>query len=281
MKARKLLRIFRYSDALLNKGRLTDLWGKFLYSRAFSEYERSYDLRLLGNYKIHDSLLARISAKHGTDKGGSFSPEENYQHFYHTYTDFYELLFSNRRHEILLVFECGIGSNDSSVVGNFRFWNEKVSEFFSDEVVHRPGGSLRMWEEYFPQARIYGADIDSSCLFQEGRISTFQMDQTNTDSVRDFWIQVGKSSFDLMVDDGLHEFLAGKTLFENSFDNLKVGGFYIIEDVVLSDLISYRDFFQEKPVNVFQLSMQRTKLGLQSINHNSLVVIQKLSECLN
>lgn len=43
---------------------------------------------------------------------------------------------------------------------------------------------------------------------------------------------------------------------------------------MLSDLISYRDYFKEKPVNVFQFSLQRTKLGLQSINHNSLVVIQ-------
>lgn len=124
MKARNALRIFRHLDSIFNNGRLTDVWGKFLYARAFSEYDRSYDLRLLGNYKIHDSLLARISSKCGTDKGGPFSPEENYANFYHTYTDFYELLFSSRRDEIHLVFECGIGSNDSSVVGNFRFWNE-------------------------------------------------------------------------------------------------------------------------------------------------------------
>jgi len=161
-------------------------------------------------------------------------------------------------------------------VGNFRFWNEKVSGFSSNSPVRRPGGSLRMWEEYFPLARIFGADIDSKCLFQEGRISTFQMDQTDPHSVKNFWTQVGESSFDLMIDDGLHEFRAGKCLFENSFENLRVGGFYVIEDVVLSDLISYRDYFKEKPVNVFQFSMQRTKLGLQSINHNSLVVIQKL-----
>jgi hypothetical protein len=276
MKARNALKILRYVDSMLNKGKLTDAWGKFLYARAFSEYDKSYELRLLGNYKIHDSLLARISSKCGTDKGGSSSPEENYVNFYHTYTDFYELLFSNRRNEIHLVFECGIGSNDSSVVGNFRFWNEKVSGFSSNSPVRRPGGSLRMWEEYFPLARIFGADIDSKCLFQEGRISTFQMDQTDPHSVKNFWTQVGESSFDLMIDDGLHEFRAGKCLFENSFENLRVGGFYVIEDVVLSDLISYRDYFKEKPVNVFQFSMQRTKLGLQSINHNSLVVIQKL-----
>lgn len=276
MKARNALRIFRHLDSIFNNGRLTDVWGKFLYARAFSEYDRSYDLRLLGNYKIHDSLLARISSKCGTDKGGPFSPEENYANFYHTYTDFYELLFSNRRDEIHLVFECGIGSNDSSVVGNFRFWNEKFSGFSPEGPVHRPGGSLRMWEEYFPNATIVGADIDSKCLFQAGRILTFQMDQTDPNSVKSFWAQVGKSSFDLMIDDGLHEFRAGKCLFENSFEKLKIGGFYIIEDVVLSDLISYRDYLRDKPVNVFQFSMQRTQLGLQSINHNSLVVIQKL-----
>jgi hypothetical protein len=219
----------------------------------------------------------RIASKHGTDKGGTFSPEENYENFYHTYTDFYELLFSNRRAEITLVFECGIGSNDSCVAGNFRFWNEKISGLFQENVMHGPGSSLRMWKEYFPNARIYGADIDSKCLFQEGRISTFQMDQTDPLSVKHFWEQVGESSFDLMIDDGLHEFQAGRCLFENSFERLKIGAFYVIEDVVLSDLISYRDYFRDKPVNVFQFSMQRTKLGLESINHNSLIVIQKLS----
>ena len=277
MRSRNVLKVFRYLDSILNKGRLTDIWGKFLYARAFSDYEQSYDLRMLVNYKIHDSLLARISSKHGTDKGGPFSPEENYVNFFHTYTDFYELFFSNRRDEIRLVFECGIGSNDSSVVGNFRFWNERISGLSQDSLAQRPGGSLRMWEEYFPNARIYGADIDSKCLFQEGRISTFQMDQTDPFSVKNFWKQVGESSFDLIIDDGLHEFRAGRCLFENSFEKLKVGAFYIIEDVVLSDLLSYRDFFRDKPVNVFQFSMQRTKLGLESINHNSLVVIQKLS----
>ena len=180
MRLRNALKVFRYLDSFLNKGRLTDVWGKFLYTRAFSDYDPSYDLRMLANYKIQDSLLARIASKHGTDKGGTFSPEENYKNFYHTYTDFYELLFSNRRDEIRLVFECGIGSNDSSVVGNLRFWNERISGLSQVKDLHRPGGSLRMWEEYFPNARIYGADIDSKCLFQEGRIPTFQMDQMDS-----------------------------------------------------------------------------------------------------
>lgn len=254
------------------------MWGNFLHARTFASYSEGYDLRIFGNYKIHDSTLARIALKYGTDKGGPFSPDENFRNDFHTYTDVYELLFSGQRDQVRLVFECGIGSNDSSVNGNFRFWNEKISKSLSDPVLHSPGGSLRMWEEYFHNARIYGADIDENCLFQEGRISTFQMDQTDAKSVRSFWDRVEESSFDLMIDDGLHEFTAGKCLFENSFGNLKVGGFYVIEDVVLSDLISYRDYFSQKPVNVFQFSMQRTKLGIESIHHNSVVIVQKLPE---
>jgi hypothetical protein len=248
-----------------------------LYREKFKKYEGSAALRILGNYKIHSSELARLSAKYGTDKGGPYTPEENYEHFYHTYTDLYELFFSNCRDSVRLIFECGIGSNDSSISGNFRFWNEQITDNLKTENVHAPGASLRMWEEYFPNAQIFGADIDSSCLFQEGRIKTFQLDQTVSDSVKNFWDSVGLFNFDIMIDDGLHEFEAGKCLFENSIARLKVGGYYIIEDVLLSDLISYQDFFQAKPYNVFQFSMQRTSLGLESINHNSVVLIRKLS----
>ena len=78
-----------------------------------------------------------------------------------------------------------------------------------------------------------------------------------------------------MIDDGLHEFHAGKILFENAIQYLKPGGIYIIEDVVLEDLMNYRAFFSNSNHLVRYVSMQRDKTGLKSIAHNSLVVIEK------
>ena len=37
--------------------------------------------------------------------------------------------------------------------------------------------------------------------------------------------------FDIIIDDGLHEFHANKCFFENSIEKLNPGGFYIIEDI--------------------------------------------------
>ena len=42
---------------------------------------------------------------------------------------------------------------------------------------------------------------------------------------------------------GLHSFLAGKTLFENIIPCLSPEGMYIIEDVSLSDIKLYKNYF--------------------------------------
>ena len=50
------------------------------------------------------------------------------------------------------MFELGIGTNNKELLSHMQ------SEF-------KPGSSLRAWQEYFPNANIYGADIDSDIIF--------------------------------------------------------------------------------------------------------------------
>jgi hypothetical protein len=52
-----------------------------------------------------------------------------------------------------------------------------------------------------------------------------------------------------MIDDGLHTFEAGSTLFLNSIDKLSSNGIYIIEDVTPQNLARYKKFFQNKKSN--------------------------------
>jgi hypothetical protein len=101
------------------------------------------------------------------------------------------------------------------------------------------------------------------------------MDQTEPDSIREYFDQVGSEEFDIMIDDGLHEFSAGIILFENAYKHLKFGGIYIIEDVVLEDLQSYQVYFAESRDYIRFVSLQRDVTGLKSIAHNSLIVIEK------
>ena len=82
-----------------------------------------------------------------------------------------------------------------------------------------PGAYLGVWKEFFPLANIFGGDLDHSILFREDRIETFGIDQTDPAAISEVFKKTG-GGFDLIVDDGLHEFNAGRTFFENAFSFL-------------------------------------------------------------
>ena len=60
------------------------------------------------------------------------------------------------------------------------------------------------------------------------------------------WSEINKSNFDLIVDDGLHTYKAAIILFENSLQYLRYNGIYIIEDAQNSDLIAFKNYFDQK-----------------------------------
>jgi hypothetical protein len=135
-----------------------------------------------------------------------------------------------------------------------------------------PGASLRAWRDYFPNAIVIGADIDSEILFSENRIKTYYLDQTSPKSINKFWKNLNLTDFDIVIDDGLHLFEAGKTLFENSFQYLKEGGTYIIEDVLISDKPKYIQYFAESRHDVYFIDLLRPNINLLD---NSLIMISK------
>jgi hypothetical protein len=204
------------------------------------------------------SDLNEIFSQHGSDKGGNRFPST------HAYADFYEVLLHPLRFERINIFECGIGSNNSAIKG-----------YMGDDAV--PGASLRAWRDWFPLAQVYGADIDSGAVFQESRIQTFQMDQTDRQSIRRYWAQVldGKSTkFDLMVDDGLHTVSAAYTLFHESSELLSERGFYVIEDLSSTQRAEIQKLVDSDKFTVHHVDFGSSKRG--SIN-GSLVVIRKKS----
>jgi hypothetical protein len=136
----------------------------------------------------------------------------------------------------------------------------------------RPGASLRVWRDYFPNAQIVGADIDRDILFEEERISTFYCDQTKRSAIQELWSNVGDVEFDLMIDDGLHTFEAGVSLFEGSIHKLKEGGVYIIEDVGVGALINFANYFGDRDHRYELVNLYRSGIPL---NDNSLVIVRK------
>jgi hypothetical protein len=211
-------------------------------------------------YKLNrESILNYLCDKYGSDKGEINNTGHGYSWPSHSYADFVERLFGHCRCHLKAVFECGLGTNNPALPSSMG-------------VNGKPGASLRMWREYFPAAEIVGADIDREILFQEDRITTYYCDQTDKNSIEKMWEQCHIEHFDLMIDDGLHTFEAGKSLLENSFHMLKDGGIYIIEDVSVDLIIKYNDFLINEKYNYEFVNLYRKGL---SLGDNSLVVIRK------
>ena len=203
--------------------------------------------------------IAQLCDLYGSDKGEIKSKEHPYTWPSHTYADYYSHLFFHNRNDIKKIFECGLGTNNPELLSSMG-------------INGKPGASLRVWRDYFPNAMIYGADIDRDVLFEDDRIKTFYMDQLSQQSIQEYWQIVGEDNFDLMLDDGLHTFEAGSSLFNNSIEKLSKFGTYVIEDVLFEDLCRYKDFFCNTPYIVSYIVLDRPNLPLRD---NNLVVIRK------
>lgn len=167
--------------------------------------------------------LCHIMNNSGSDKSN-----------FHTYTRVYSDLFKDLRHNKINILEIGLGTKNPNVKSNMCGFP------FS-----KPGGSLYGWREWFTNANIYGADIDPGVLFQADRIKTFQVDQTDPESIHKMFDEIGEDvKFDIIIDDGLHEESANYTLFKNSFDKVKPGGFYIVEDCLYDQIDKHLKNFE-------------------------------------
>jgi hypothetical protein len=115
------------------------------------------------------------------------------------------------------ILEIGIGTNNTEIVSNMG-------------AKGRPGASLRAFREFLPNATIYGADIDRGILFDDDRIKTFFVDQTDMASLDDL-SQAVPDDLDLVIDDGLHCPDANLATLLFSLKKLRVGGWVVIEDI--------------------------------------------------
>lgn len=192
----------------------------------------------IASFAGHHTDLHKLCQKYGTDKGHTDITTHNFgkrRGCTHDYASVYDLLFSQSRNNIKHLLECGIATLDRRGRSNPKESNENSL-----------GPSLRMWREYFAKATITGIDIDLNCLFTDERIETYQCDQTNSQSIKQFLNQIPDRKFDIVIDDGLHEYQAGITLFENVVDRLTDYGIYVIEDIRQHHVWQYAEYFKNK-----------------------------------
>jgi cephalosporin hydroxylase len=135
-------------------------------------------------------MLDELAIKYGTDK----SSKE------HNYTPIYEELFGNVRDGILKVLEIGV----------------------------KKGASLKMWQDYFPNACIYGLDIEERVIDGE-RIFTKVADQSKSTELINALDDL--KDFDIIIDDGSHKKEHQLVSLETLLPYLNSVGVYIIEDL--------------------------------------------------
>jgi hypothetical protein len=143
------------------------------------------------------SNLKLLSQIHRSDKG---SP--------HNYTKLYSSIFRTLQKERITLLEIGIGGYRSELDG---------------------GNSLRMWQSYFPRARILGLDIYNKEFHQTARIKTIQGSQEDTNLLEHIVEKYGQP--DIIIDDGSHYSPHIVKSFETLFPLLKMNGYYCIEDL--------------------------------------------------
>jgi hypothetical protein len=145
--------------------------------------------------------LTKLAKRFKTDKWGR----------YHKYTPHYQRHFRAWRDRPINLLEIGIGGYAREGDG---------------------GKSLRMWKAYFPQAQIFGLDLQDKSFVDEPRIRTFQGDQTDPAVLTAIAEAAGE--LHLIIDDGSHRSPDIIASFEFLFPLLAADGIYVIEDTQTS-----------------------------------------------
>lgn len=170
----------------------------------------------------------------GTDKG-KYDSKKTYLHLQTSskikeFKNYYEFINRNKIYE----YEYQLGNNFSPIYEKlFSKIKEKKINFLELGVAN--GHSLASWYKYFKNANIYGIDIKKkSKLFYKGkRLNYFSVDITNKKAVKIFLKK--QLSFDVIVDDSLHDYQGFISNIKNFYPIVNKGGVYILEDFVFSD----------------------------------------------
>lgn len=124
----------------------------------------------------------------------------------------------NKGIQVKRLLEIGIGHKDL------------MQPFLPQGVAYVHGSSLKMWEEYFPEANIYACDIREDALINEGRIRSVPCDQGSGPELMAMNSFFG-GHYDVVIDDGSHEHHHQQYTAAALLPHVNEGGIYVVEDV--------------------------------------------------
>jgi len=146
----------------------------------------------------------------------------------HNYIPGYTELFEKKRNNVKKMLEIGIGSVENGQMGGVINYGYKT------------GNSLKCWNEYFPNATIYGIDIYEHNDLNTENIIIFKADQSNETDLTNILEKIN-DSLDIIIDDGSHlgEHQVFSFLFLNKW--LSKDGIYVIEDIQPDNIDKFLD----------------------------------------
>jgi len=140
--------------------------------------------------------LTQLGLKYETDKAT-----------YHNFTGIYDQLLSSKRHTIKTIIEIGVAG----------------------------GASVKMWRDYFTDAKIYCSDYNLDCASHIINLPNVFFSYANQDSKASLKNSINTdillNSVDIILDDGGHFSTQQRNTIEVFWPYLKSGGFYILEDI--------------------------------------------------
>lgn len=147
------------------------------------------------------TILDDLANKYACDKGTEI-PNDGHHHGPRLhFTTVYHQYFNSLRSDNLNILEIGIGS----------------------------GPSLKLWYDYFSNAKIHAIDIADCRQYENERVKTYIADQSNRGQLINIANKIGK--FDIIIDDGGHMMGQQQISLAVLFPYLNSNGLYFIEDL--------------------------------------------------
>jgi hypothetical protein len=172
--------------------------------------EHHGNLRLTYLLAYKSNPMVSMCNAAGTDKGTEPSSGNG---FPHCYAVKYHELFAPFRGEQFRLLEIGL-DDASKKTGN-----------------PADAPSLRVWRDYFPQALLYGYDVNDFRSFDQEGTATFQGDQGCRADLERFITRYDDPEFRIVIDDGSHASSHQQASLAALFRQVEPGGMYIIEDL--------------------------------------------------
>jgi hypothetical protein len=108
-----------------------------------------------------------------------------------------------------------------------RLRNEPMTIF--EIGIKKEGGSVKLWHDYFPKARIVGLDLEKRVFKDHPRVVARAGDQSDPAVLNSIIAEF--APFGIVIDDGSHVPEHQILGFETLFPHIRDGGLYVCEDI--------------------------------------------------